>query len=182
MKILEKLQKRLQEGKKDNKGFSLVELIIVIAIMAILVGIVGMNVIPQIENSRKATDVQVLSAICTEALEAYTQETYASGKFTIAIAVKADGTFDTISVTPNGGTAVSCAASAAASSITDTSNAGKLLAKFVELGSNGSRKLKSNAGKALTGTGGGITIELTDDTTKVPVTLKATGFDTIEVR
>lgn len=73
MKIVEKLQKRLQEGKKNNKGFSLVELIIVIAIMAILIGIVGMNVIPQIENARKAKDAQLLSAYLTEAMEAYTQ-------------------------------------------------------------------------------------------------------------
>ena len=179
MKMLEKLQKRLQEGKKDNKGFSLVELIIVIAIMAILVGIVGMTVIPQIENSRKATDEQVLSALVTEAMESYTQAVYGSGKFTLKITVKADGSFDQISVTPNGGTAVTCAASAAASSITDTSDAGKLLKKFVELGSNGSRKLKSNAGKALTTNG--ITIEL-DDTIAPPIVLTADGFEKIEVR
>lgn len=87
MKILEKLQKRLQEGKKDNKGFSLVELIIVIAIMAILIGIVGMNVIPQIENARKGTDAEVLSAMVTEAMQAYTQVEYASGTKTLAITV-----------------------------------------------------------------------------------------------
>lgn len=73
MKMVEKLQKRIQEGKKNNKGFSLVELIIVIAIMAILIGIVGMNVIPQIENARRSKDMQVLSAYLTEAMEAYTQ-------------------------------------------------------------------------------------------------------------
>ena len=73
MKMVEKLQKRIQEGKKNNKGFSLVELIIVIAIMAILIGIVGMNVLPQIENARKSKDLQVLSAYLTEAVEAVTQ-------------------------------------------------------------------------------------------------------------
>ena len=46
---------------KSNKGFSLVELIIVIAIMAILVGVVGTQVIPYLENSRKAKDQQILT-------------------------------------------------------------------------------------------------------------------------
>ena len=88
MKMVEKLQKRIQEGKKNNKGFSLVELIIVIAIMAILIGIVGMNVIPQIENARKSKDLQVLSAYLTEAMEAYTQNVSRldpNGTYTIKI-------------------------------------------------------------------------------------------------
>lgn len=57
--------------KLNNKGFSLVELIIVIAIMAILVGVVGSQVIPYLENSRKAKDQQVLSAWNTAAMSAY---------------------------------------------------------------------------------------------------------------
>ena len=40
--------------KLNEKGFSLVELIIVIAIMAVLVGVVGTQVIPYMESSRKA--------------------------------------------------------------------------------------------------------------------------------
>ncbi len=56
---------------KDNKGFSLVELIIVIAIMAVLVGIVGMQVIPYIENTKKARDIQILSAYATAGVMAY---------------------------------------------------------------------------------------------------------------
>ena len=57
--------------KLNNKGFSLVELIIVIAIMAILVGVVGTQVIPYLENSRKAKDQQILSAWNTAAMSAY---------------------------------------------------------------------------------------------------------------
>lgn len=71
MKIMNKLQNRKEELKKNNKGFSLVELIIVIAIMAILVGVVGTQVIPYIEKSRKAKDIQVLSGLCTDAMTAY---------------------------------------------------------------------------------------------------------------
>ncbi len=57
--------------KKDNKGFSLVELIIVIAIMAILVGIVGSQVLPYLNKSREAKDQQIVSAWVTAALSAY---------------------------------------------------------------------------------------------------------------
>ena len=56
---------------KDDKGFSLVELIIVIAIMAVLVGIVGVQVIPYIENTKKARDIQILSAYATAGVMAY---------------------------------------------------------------------------------------------------------------
>jgi len=57
--------------KLNNKGFSLVELIIVIAIMAILVGVVGTQVIPYLENSRKAKDLQIISSWNTAAMSAY---------------------------------------------------------------------------------------------------------------
>lgn len=132
MKMLEKLLKRIQEGKKDNKGFSLVELIIVIAIMAILIGIVGMNVLPQIENARKATDAQVLSAMVSEAMEAYTQVKQASGNFDIDVTINSDGEV----------TAASCS---------DTA----LNDKFDELAEATKRVFKSKAAKAL----GSITIK-----------------------
>jgi type IV pilus assembly protein PilA len=57
--------------KLNNKGFSLVELIIVIAMMAILVGVVGTQVIPYLENSRKSKDIQVLSAWNTAGMSSY---------------------------------------------------------------------------------------------------------------
>ena len=73
MKIMNKFQKKLANRKKDNKGFSLVELIIVIAIMAILVGIVGTQVIPYINKSKVAKDQQVLNSISTAAVAAYSE-------------------------------------------------------------------------------------------------------------
>ena len=57
--------------KLNNKGFSLVELIIVIAIMAILVGVVGTQVIPYLEKSRQGKDMQVFSAWNTAGMSAY---------------------------------------------------------------------------------------------------------------
>lgn len=47
------------------------ELIIVIAIMAVLVGVVGTQVIPYMESSRKAKDIQILSSYATSGVMAY---------------------------------------------------------------------------------------------------------------
>lgn len=161
MKMLEKLQKRLQEGKKDNKGFSLVELIIVIAIMAILIGIVGMAVIPQIENARKATDAQVLSALVTEAMEAYTQVEYASGS-------------KSLSITNNSGT------------LSFSATSGDAFAeKFSQLSEVNKKSLKSTSGKDL----GNFTI-ICDETNGVYIGTVASdgtytapaGFDGYEFR
>ena len=43
--------------KMNNKGFSLVELIVVIAIMAVLVGVLAPQFIKYVESSRRSTDV-----------------------------------------------------------------------------------------------------------------------------
>lgn len=91
MKIMNKFQKKLANRKKDNKGFSLVELIIVIAIMAILVGIVGTQVIPYINKSRKAKDVQQLSALCTAATTAYSSNASVCTDASYTITINASG-------------------------------------------------------------------------------------------
>lgn len=49
--------------KMNNKGFSLVELIVVIAIMAVLVGVLAPQFIKYVENSRRATDVSTADSI-----------------------------------------------------------------------------------------------------------------------
>ena len=48
---------------KNNKGFSLVELIIVIAIMAILVGVMAPQLIKYIEKTNVSSDVQLCDTI-----------------------------------------------------------------------------------------------------------------------
>ena len=49
--------------KNSNKGFSLVELIIVIAIMAVLVGVLAPAYLRYVEKSRKSADVQAIDSI-----------------------------------------------------------------------------------------------------------------------
>lgn len=51
--------------KKNNKGFSLVELIIVIAIMAILIGVMAPQLIKYIEKSKVESDREMLNSIYT---------------------------------------------------------------------------------------------------------------------
>lgn len=51
--------------KMNNKGFSLVELIIVIAIMAILVGVLAPQYLKYVEKSRKSADLDTLDSIYT---------------------------------------------------------------------------------------------------------------------
>jgi len=49
--------------KMNNKGFSLVELIVVIAIMAVLVGVLAPQFIKYVENSRRSTDISAAESI-----------------------------------------------------------------------------------------------------------------------
>ena len=57
MKTILKEKEKFIMKKMNNKGFSLVELIVVIAIMAVLVGVLAPQFIKYVENSRRATDV-----------------------------------------------------------------------------------------------------------------------------
>ncbi len=51
--------------KKNNKGFSLIELIIAIAILIILTGLLAPQFMKYIEKSREAKDMQTLDSVYT---------------------------------------------------------------------------------------------------------------------
>lgn len=53
----------VKETKLNNKGFSLVELIIVIAIMAVLIGVLAPQYLKYVEKSRVSTDKDNVTAI-----------------------------------------------------------------------------------------------------------------------
>lgn len=65
--------------KLNNKGFSLVELIIVIAIMVILVAVLAPQFTKWVERSRVGTDVQNASEIATAVQVAFTEGKISAG-------------------------------------------------------------------------------------------------------
>ncbi len=71
--------------KTNNKGFSLVELIIVIAIMAVLIGVLAPQFIKYVERSRESTDLQNVEELKT-AVEAWVADSQgASGTATVTV-------------------------------------------------------------------------------------------------
>lgn len=84
--------------KTNNKGFSLVELIIVIAIMAILAGAIAPALIKYIDKSRKSNDVSAAKTIKT-AVET------ALGTESVYETLTSDTTYTKITIVPNEPTA-----------------------------------------------------------------------------
>ena len=89
--------------KMNNKGFSLVELIVVIAIMAVLVGVLAPTLIKNVEKSRESTDLQNLDTIRGAVVTTLSDET-------VAAKIPASSTtyeLDTTNVTLSGGLTLS---------------------------------------------------------------------------
>lgn len=76
--------------KKNNKGFSLVELIIVIAIMAVLIGLLAPQYLRFVEKSKKSSDITNAQSLAT----AY-NVAFADGKITSGTYGGAAGASDT---------------------------------------------------------------------------------------
>ena len=83
--------------KKNNKGFSLVELIIVIAIMAILAGALAPALIKYINKSRRSADISNADTIRTACQTAMSDE-----DAMVAIGTRDTGASDTDLKSSNG--------------------------------------------------------------------------------
>ena len=84
---------KLLNKKKNNKGFTLVELVIVITILAILVGLLAPQYTKYVEKSRKSADVDNMNEM-VKAVQVYAVEQGAAGgktKTTGSITLSAGG-------------------------------------------------------------------------------------------
>ena len=142
--------KLFNRKKKDNKGFTLVELVIVVAILAILVGLLAPQYTKYVEKSRKSADASNLEEIVKELKVVASDPQYSvqAGTYTIVMS-HTNGT--TITLTNASGTV--------STTTTDLSTAG--MSSLLEGNwttatdnlsmSNSDLKLKSNKWVAATG-------------------------------
>ena len=75
----------MKDQKKNNKGFSLVELIVVVAIMAVLLGVLVPTLVRNVEKSKKQKDINNLSEVRNAIQLAMATEDFAgvNGRLTI---------------------------------------------------------------------------------------------------
>lgn len=97
--------KKLGKKQKNNKGFSLVELIVVIAIMAVLVGVLAPQLIKYVEKSREATDIQNADSIATAVKAYFADKEGLGGNITVKISPSGNMTATPGGTVPTGATA-----------------------------------------------------------------------------
>ena len=86
---------KLLNKKKNNKGFTLVELVIVIAILAILVGLLAPQYTKYVEKSRKSADVdnmnEMVKAVQVYAVDQGAKDTGNKAATNLKITLKSTG-------------------------------------------------------------------------------------------
>lgn len=89
--------KKLFQKKKDNKGFSLVELIVVVAIMAVLMGVLVPTLVRNVEKSKHQKDLNAISEVANAIQQVMADAKFSTATGTVTI------TGDTISFPKAGG-------------------------------------------------------------------------------
>ena len=83
--------------KPEREGFSLVEIIITIAIMAILIGVIALAVIPNIQRSRESTDLTKLDNIASSVnIAIANHQIEGDGQFTVGTTTSLSGDSKTV--------------------------------------------------------------------------------------
>lgn len=145
--------KFLKDRKKDNKGFTLVELVIVVAILAILVGVLAPQYTKYVEKSRKAADVANLENMVTAFKTAASDgnDQINAGVYTITIGTQGEG-----NAASNGTTVQVAALSGSVATPTTADKIKELLASYAGKEWT-STKLKSSKWEASTTVNGQTT-------------------------
>ena len=95
---MNELREKLQQKRKSGKGFTLMEMLIVVAIIAILVAIAIPTFNASLEKARKATDQANARALKSLCVTEYLMDNSNTGTYGLdasaGVAVKASGTAD----------------------------------------------------------------------------------------
>lgn len=131
MKKTQNKQKRL-----GNKGFSLVELIVVIAIMAVLVGVLAPTLIRNIEKSRESKDITNLETLRGSIVTMLSEEKFYNALVPASSPAAYTVTYSSSGCTVTGGTLTTSDATAIATDIYNTTGNLKLASKAACAGTN----------------------------------------------
>lgn len=91
--------KKLLQKRKNNKGFSLVELIVVVAIMAVLIGVLVPTLVRNVEKSKKQKDISTVEEVRNQLTIALADEKYSSLSGTITCS---NGKIELVAASANG--------------------------------------------------------------------------------
>lgn len=91
--------KKLLQKRKNNKGFSLVELIVVVAIMAVLIGVLVPTLVRNVEKSKKQKDISTVEEVRNQLTIALADEKYSALSGTITCS---NGKIELVAATANG--------------------------------------------------------------------------------